>query len=374
MNNLKDTILFNCIKIEQPIGTFYVGAMRCADVVRIASADIRRIEDRDVEKHLGIQRELSDKRVEEIKQYVTTIDASFPTSIILAVKSSFIVSSEKFGEKLFNIQISNDPEALKIIDGQHRIAGLEGYSGENFDLNISLFIDIDIEEQAILFSTVNIKQTKVHKSLVYDLSSAFKSRNPIKTCHQIAQILNNREDSYLKNKIKILGSLTTRDDQTLTQATFIECLIKYISGNEKQIMIDRDNLKKKVPLIYANEKIQHRLIFRNMFIEEQDAIIAVILINYFHAIRNRWTKAWDSSTYVLSKAIGFVPLMTFLRDIYNHLDKIGQIISTEEFENIFKVIDICDDDFLFRNFSISASGQSDVLKLLRAKSGIGKQV
>ena len=51
--------------------------------------DVRRriAEERDVERYLGIQRPLQPRRVDELRDYVNFIDATFPTSIILAIDS-----------------------------------------------------------------------------------------------------------------------------------------------------------------------------------------------------------------------------------------------------------------------------------------------
>lgn len=77
-----------CIELEQPIGKFYIGAIDCHQLVRISFADRRRIEkgERDIEIISGIQRPLATKRVTELRKYVNSIDASFPTGIILAVE------------------------------------------------------------------------------------------------------------------------------------------------------------------------------------------------------------------------------------------------------------------------------------------------
>jgi DGQHR domain-containing protein len=80
-----DRIRFPCLEVQQPIGQFYIGAMAARDLVEISYSDIRRIEENDLDKILGIQRPLSKTRVSELKQYVRTVDASFPTSIILAI-------------------------------------------------------------------------------------------------------------------------------------------------------------------------------------------------------------------------------------------------------------------------------------------------
>src|SRR5437762_684304 len=112
-------ITFRCLEVIQPIGTFYIGAIDSADLVSISYADIRRIEKRDIENYLGIQRTLNDKRVEEIAKYVQVKDATFPTAVILAVKSS----DAEYNEKNAAMSLTRNEGVAKIIDGQHRIAG-----------------------------------------------------------------------------------------------------------------------------------------------------------------------------------------------------------------------------------------------------------
>jgi hypothetical protein len=67
------------IKIEQPIGAFYIGNIDWNDLIKISEADIRKIEDEDrrsdsFDSYLGIQRKISPGRINEISQYVNTID------------------------------------------------------------------------------------------------------------------------------------------------------------------------------------------------------------------------------------------------------------------------------------------------------------
>src|SRR5438270_7996891 len=117
-------ITFPCFELSQPIGTFYVGIMNSKDLVGISFADIRRPEGRDIERYIGTQRDLSEGRVDELRRYVATVDACFPTSIILAIEKKDI-DVEGASNTLL---IRRDEHVAKIIDGQHRIAGLQGYS------------------------------------------------------------------------------------------------------------------------------------------------------------------------------------------------------------------------------------------------------
>src|SRR5438874_7550865 len=86
---IENAIECPCFEVEQPIGPFYVARISADDLITITHVDVRRIEreEREVETVLGIQRPLSKTRVKEIGDYVNTIDATFPTSIILAIDS-----------------------------------------------------------------------------------------------------------------------------------------------------------------------------------------------------------------------------------------------------------------------------------------------
>src|SRR5215210_6584510 len=81
------SVSFPATLLSQPIGDFFVGVIDSKVLCRISEFDVRRVlqEERDVERYLGIQRPLNDSRVAELRKYVKYYDATFPTSIILAV-------------------------------------------------------------------------------------------------------------------------------------------------------------------------------------------------------------------------------------------------------------------------------------------------
>lgn len=382
MTNNNGYIEFKCIELEQPIGTFYIGKMSYQDLISITKADVRRIEERDVEKFSGIQRPLSKKRVKELRKYVNLIDATFPTSIILAIptwvkmnnnSNNDEFSSSKlieFDQDRMIMRVRNIPDIAKIIDGQHRIAGLEGFNNGNFELNVTIFVDMDLENQALVFSTINLAQTKVIKSLAYDLLDYATHRSPQKTCHDIARLLNKKDESPFKGKIKILGRATEEGRETLTQAAFIDRLLPYIS---KDPMSDSDIIKrgkkpKKADVIELAEQP-----FRNMFIEDRDEVILRIIWNYFMAISRRWPGSWLEPTAgkILNRTTGFSALMRFLRPCYLFVDK-GEfnVVDVGAFANIFRQIDLNDEDFTPSNYQPGTSGQTKLFRELIEKTGI----
>ena len=362
-----DSITIKCLQIAQPIGSFYIGVMSFGDLVRVSYADVRRLERerRDVESYLGIERPLSPKRVEELKQYVDTLDATFPTGVILAISSKHASFDPKTGE----MQITDDADVAKIIDGQHRIAGLEEFEGDTFDMNVVIFIDMDIEDQAMVFATINLAQTKVNKSLVYDLYEYTKTRSPQKSAHNIARLLNSRENSPFYGRIKILGTADPefRQLQILTQATFVEALIRMISGNIAKAQKDRDDIKRKRRLTTATEQGSRDLVFRNMFIDKRDAEIARVVWNYFTAVKDRWRGAWDDvgrGGSMLPRTNGFRALMRLLPKVYWKVGGPGGIPNIEDFLDVLKEVELRDEDLATEKYRPGTSGESQLYEKL----------
>ena len=348
-----DFISIDCLEIEQPIGTFYLGVMDAGDVLRISYADVRKISRRDVEKYLGIERPLNPKRVEEIKKYVKTVDATFPTAVILAV------SSEDAQYSRGRMRIRNDEKVAQIIDGQHRLAGLRGFTERVFQINVVIFVDMDIEDQAMVFATINLAQTKVSKSLAYDLYEYTKSRSPTKTCHNIARLLNLRQESPFYDRIKILGR-ATRPYQPLTQASFVEALLHLMSDDP---LGDRDELKRgKTPK--RASPTEKRMVFRNMFIDKKDAQIAKVIWNYCSAVAYRWPIGWqgvDIPGNVLPRTTGFRALMRFLPLVYLTVGRPGSVPSESTFSDIFERIPLQDTDFTVENYKPGGTGERALL-------------
>jgi DGQHR domain-containing protein len=388
-----------CFEVEQPVGSFYMARISCRDLITITFSDIRHIEkeESDVDRVLGIQRPLSKSRVKEIGAYVNTMDANFPTSIILAIDSFQKKQDEEVGGEFINeadekpdenirnifynkstrmLEIRRGEGVAKVLDGQHRIEGLKALDPKNepFDLPVTIFVDADIEQQALIFATINKTQTKVNKSLVYDLYELAKNRSPEKTCHNIAIVLNHKQDSPFHNKIRILGTADDTARETLTQATFVEALLEYISN---QPMKDRDFLKrnpgKKLPDIDPSLKRQLFLFDWNR--NEEDAKIAKLVLNYFSAVQKRWPTAWNASMgsgFVLNRTTGYLGLMKFFKDACLHLTIEPQIPTQDQFGKLFAAVKLTDADFTKEKFLPGTSGQRALYLQILKDTGVPK--
>jgi DGQHR domain-containing protein len=374
------TARFKALKAQQPIGDIFFATVDYKLIQQMTFFDVRRRlqADRDVEKYLGIQRPLNSSRVKDLMEYVNFIDATFPTSIILAIESEYvaydektqtmIVSNTRLGEDKPDIAFRN---LCRVIDGQHRVAGLEGFTGENFDVLVSIFVGSDIADQAHVFATVNLEQTKVGKSLAIDLFDLAKTRSPIKTAHNISIALDNTEGSPFYHRIKRLGVATegrvreTLDGpgETLSQATFVNALLRYITDDARG---DRDLMLRGQKLDLVSGASERKFCFRNMFIWEKDIQIGKIVEQYFLAVEARWPEAWNygGKGLMLNQSNGFRALMRVFGHAYNYLALPGQHVESKQFLELFKRVGVKSDYFTIDRFKPGTSGESSLRKYL----------
>ena len=197
-----------------------------------------------------------------------------------------------------------------------------------------------------------------------------KKRSPQKTCHNIAVALDNNDKSPFFEKIMRLGVSTEgRFNETITQATFVQSLLNYISPDP---VSDRNLYLRDSKPRLANKSELERYPFRNMFIEEKDLQITDVLWNYFDAVKKKWPTAWDSSGrgLMLNKTNGFKALMRFLKPVYFHFTTSGGVPLTKDFYVIFEKMDLPDENFSTEYFKPGSSGEGELFHLLMEKSAI----
>ncbi len=325
----------------------------------------------------GIQRGLSQSRVPQIRKYIETVDASFPNSIILNLDSKFISSRPEVipnncgDDGLYCFEIATDKNAFKIIDGQHRLSGFDGAKIDDFDLLIAFFIDLPLEDQAYLFSTINVNQTKVNKSLVYDLFEVSESRSPQRTAHLITKALNTDEDSPFYRRIKLLGVAPKFGDEVLykaplSQGTVAQRIVDTISSDP---MSDRDTIRRGNQIALSDADVQKGLIFRKFFSEEKDWAILRIMKNYFRAVADAFPDLWEKQDNPLSKTIGYGALMRLLVDAFAEGSK-NNDLSFDYFSNLLaKVRENSEKDaempLTFESFPAAGSGESKLYGKLK---------
>ena len=372
-------------EVSQPVGSFFIGVMRADDLFSICRFDYRRMQyTNGYVDFLGIQRELNQKRIGEIKQYVRTAEACFPTSIVISIdeKCARVDDTDIVGAKILKVfEYIDDQtpelsikleEVASIIDGQHRLKGMEEAATNDFEVPVSIFVGPDDATEAMIFSTVNLAQTKVNKSLVYDLFSLATSRSPEKTCHEIVVALDRMKESPFQDRIKRLGVATEgRFGETLSQATIVKGILPYITNDP---VADRDRGKR---FGFWDQTLAHdskRRIFFEFFRRNEDVKILNNLLNYFNAIKERWPKAWvaTGTGNIINRTNGYNGFVRFLRPAYRYFTEEPRVVAKDEFASLFARVNLSDSDFNPTTFLPGSGGSTRLFNLLMEQSGVPK--
>lgn len=321
-----------------------------------------------------IQRKTEPSRVEKIADFlINDPDALFPTNIVLAVPESVILNIDNETDTDVKLTLDdvvfrevarpNGDIHLTIIDGQHRIRGIEraierlesdiksiqqilSSGGANLDLKsksdyfgmrlqklrdielmVSFFIAPTLEFQAMIFSTINRTQKSVPQSLVFELFGLTAGDSPQKTSLQTVLSLNSYERSPFFNRIKLHGGRYERNQSPpLTQAGMVKSIIDLISANARSA--ENDRFKQRKELLKG---ITSELYFRRYYAINQDDRISDIMFAYFTAVKTvfidqRQTSFWEfeetnKANNVLQTTVGYHALLLLLRDILLELEE-----------------------------------------------------
>ncbi len=277
------------LKVEQPIGIFYMSVMKAEDIYDIVNIRARRMFDD------AVQRDAARDRITEISDYCADEDATFPTPIIISVYPNANVTVE-------DGRLTYDEEEVigEVIDGQHRLKGImKSDYASRFEMPVIFMLGLNNEEKAYVFSIINSKQTKVNASLIFDLFGMSMTRSPQKTVHELARSMNSNEKSPFYQRLKMLGTREPHQTEAvLSQGTFANSIIKLISRNP----VEDSRLIKRG----YNLEDDKTLPFRAYFIIERDDMMLKILLNCFNALKKVFTEEWEvPKTNILWKTTGF---------------------------------------------------------------------
>ena len=148
------------LRVQQPLGEFYLTTLPASffvDRVRNRPRTSASTQSED------IQRIFSKSRVENIADFTTVPQATFPTPIILGVDSSTIteaqvnVDIDGAESAVILLDIPDDGNVGDVLDGQHRILGLrQSPVRSEFDLAVVLMFDLSLDDKAFVFSTITM--------------------------------------------------------------------------------------------------------------------------------------------------------------------------------------------------------------------------
>lgn len=318
-----------------------------------------------------IQRYVENSRVQKIADFlINDPDATFPTNLVLHIPKEIIIGQIdtknsveiQIDKKVFEeIKKENGNVYITIIDGQHRIKGIELAIKElkikiedliktqrksssksdtisdnlkyyqnrfedlkNIQLVVTFFVDKTLEYQAMVFSTINRTQKKVSADLVSSLFGINTGDTPQKTALQVVLSLNGHPNSPFYKRIKLYGGVYSRDTSPpLSQASMVSSIVKLISENLREA--ENDRYRDRSDLHSRSSSSTKHLPFRKYYANDKDNLISDILFYYFNCIKSLFKDSLNKSYWEMSKnngpnnifhtTVGYDTLLKILEDI-----------------------------------------------------------
>lgn len=400
MTNINKYLILNVVEVRQlQNGIVFTGKIKFSQLNKIFKLTERKENIKDPfdnttfnlsKKDEEFQRQLSDKKLKEIQEYlqeeIVQIEKNkslgmFPSSVILYNRSyelddlNLTSSSEKLSDKdevilteeiisdsyktdldccfyipdakdenLYKLYIPENPDTTLIVDGQHRFYGTKLLYNklkeektkkivEDFEFIITYLVGFDIYEVGQIFATVNFNQKPVNRSLYYDIFGSAPQtdregnlQNDIRLAHDLVLHLNNNETSPINSMIKLLG----KGYGLFSQAFFVFNMLRvFRTGIWNNYLIDYVNNGKE----YKN--------------------IAKFMKAYFQALQEAYPSAWPTKVskedklvysgyyyeYILCKTTGLGAFFRLVKYIYPLVEG-----DTEKYKtNILKILNKIDD-------------------------------
>jgi len=268
------TITVKAQKTLQGNFSFYLFLISSNDLLDISYV-VRRSDD----SKRGIQRIASPNRIAEIARFIAeSKDVIFPNNLIVNFDKEAIFRPNKDNPSQGDLIIPKQKKSVQILDGQHRLLGLEA-SRKNIPIIVVAFTELNLIQRAQLFLTINSKQKGINTSLIYDLFGITRSGKSVELLAvDIGRFLNSDEDSPFKDMVKLTDA-RRKGKENLSLAAFVTAL--------KKVLIN-----KNIP-------------FADLDYHQQ----IIVLKNYFNAIKNLFQTQWGIRGYILTKTLGFNALM-----------------------------------------------------------------
>lgn len=403
----------HALRVEQPIGTFFVAVLPAELLLQVATSDRMRArmnEDGNGYHLEGTQRIIQDKRLTEIANYIGRVDAAFPNSIIIAANydrdTGFdqgeledIVTDEQDTEvstasKIWTVETMDDgchrliiPSSEKlaaVIDGQHRLfsfAKADIDSIREMNLLCSVFLDLPKALQAQIFATINSTQKRVDRSLTFELfgynvsDEAEEYWTPDKLAVFFTRKLGTDNGSPLHGRVLVapkrdaaLNELASQATWQVSTAVVVDGILRLFSSNPKRDSnLMRTEKARKRECLGTGPRDRSPL--RQVFIDGNDALLYTMALNYLKACEVVFWNNIRKGSFIV-RTIGVQALFDILRALARQAFE-DRDVSVSYFEaKIASAGDIDFADDRFRN--PSGSGRTLIRKTIEEAIGLGR--
>lgn len=387
------------LAVRQPLGDFYLAAIPAHVLLQVCySHRLQAVLQEDGNYVLeGSQRAILEPRLRDIGEFIGSVEAAFPNSIILASNFREATGEVEDDDSLrWSLDLNGTghsgtliipcPEKLAaIIDGQHRLFGFRFAPTTRLQMPLvcAIYFDLPKPYQAFLFATINSNQKSVDRSQTYELfgynveDEPPVSWTPDKLAVFLTRKLNADCDSPFFRHIVIAAendivqtmyAARKAGDWMISTATVVGGILKLISSNPKRDayrMHEAPAGAGRCRSLLAPGSAGAEAPLRDYYRVGNDTVIYRVVKNFFSAAR---TALWQQpEPGFIRKTIGIQALFDILRELTPGA-LLAKDVSIEYFRGHLDRATHVDfaDDF----FQASGTGRTRIRNSLRLSLGL----
>ncbi|WP_138422495.1 DGQHR domain-containing protein [Maritimibacter alexandrii] len=317
------------IPVKQGDDEFILTAIPAEHLVKIAYAAVRRQD----EEEGAVQRILNNSRISGIRDFALK-GGDFPASIVLNwVKGPLRKQNGK-------VSVGEGDRSAQIIDGQHRVAGLQAAIEEDNKVGrivvpVAIYENLDTPKSARIFISINTEQRPAPKSLVFDLYGVAGTDLVDPGALRAGDIVSfiSGPDQPYEGWIKLPNAKRQRGGVALSTAvSAIKPLV------EEKAILDQ---------IGAIELELQKQIFSN----------------YFSALADKYGKYWSDRNNAFLYASGFIGAVEFFR---TKMIDYCRVTDSFEKETMSEALELSSSNLIFQS-EVKGRGGSDAVTYIRER-------
>ena len=270
----------------------------------------------------GPQRQQKEARVVAIKKFLEADNRNtIPTAPVLAFSTGTTCFTEGAHGGSLEIDWSKG-SAASIVDGQHRLFGIDSFD-PNIEVPVIGLLDADEEERAFQFLVINNKSSKVPATHVKALLAKMQSGNlsnrlkGARLAFDVAGIkdvdlVNSDPDSPFFESI---DWSTTAEKNRIVQATAIELSLAYLSSLQVPEFEDRDVRRSVFLTIWKTIKV----IWPSLWIKDSRLVSKVGIFCLTRFIADRISQ-WADSDDLEIEVTDLEQIKGLTEKIHSHMD------------------------------------------------------
>ncbi|MFV1637910.1 MULTISPECIES: DGQHR domain-containing protein [Phaeobacter] len=185
--------------VKQGSAQFYTLTMPSEVLARTC-----KVSTRNEDPKLGFQRELDERRANEIANYIDNGMGTIPSSVVLSAQPEAELKIVGRGKTL---EFNDVKGAFLILDGQHRVYG---FSKAKTSLRVPVVVynGLSRRDETRLFIDINTKQKPVPSQLLLDIKNLADVETDVEQAlRDIFDLFSKKRDSVLRGKMSASDSI-----------------------------------------------------------------------------------------------------------------------------------------------------------------------